>query len=41
MAHHDPDPVVIPERLGRQIAEHAQMAMLTVDAIFWRVMRVK
>src|SRR5208337_4819762 len=34
MAHHDADAVVIGERLGCEIAEHSQMALLTVNAIF-------
>ena len=41
MAHHDADAVVILERFGREIAEHPQMAVLTIEAIFGRVMRVK
>jgi hypothetical protein len=38
MAHHDPDSVIIPQRLRREIAEHPQMAMLTINAIFRGVM---
>jgi hypothetical protein len=41
MAHHDPDAVVILKRLGREIAEHSQMAMLTINAIFRGVMRME
>jgi hypothetical protein len=41
MVHHDPDCVVICERFGREIAEHPQMAMLAVQAIFRRVMGMK
>ncbi len=41
MAHHDANPVIIAQCLGREIAEHSQMAMLTVDAIFRRVMGVE
>jgi hypothetical protein len=37
MAHHDANAVVIGERLGCEIAEHSQMAMLTINAIFRRV----
>jgi hypothetical protein len=38
MAHHDPDPVIIPQRLGCEIAEHSQMAMLAIPTIFRGVM---
>jgi hypothetical protein len=38
LAHHDPDPVIIAQRLGREIAEHSQVAMLAIGAIFGRVM---
>jgi hypothetical protein len=38
MAHHDPDAVIIMQCLGCEIAEHSQMAMLTIDAIFRGVM---
>jgi hypothetical protein len=38
MAHHDPNAVVILKRLGCEIAEHSQMAMLTIYAIFRGVM---
>ncbi len=38
MAHHDPNLVVISQRLRREIAEHPQMAVLAIEAIFRRVM---
>ncbi len=41
VAHHDPDAVKIFERLGREIAKHSQMAMLTIYAIFRGVMGLK
>jgi hypothetical protein len=41
VAHHDPDLVVIGQRLGCEIAEHPQMAVLTIDAIFGGVMGMK
>ena len=41
MAHHDSDPVVIGQRLGCEIAEHPQMAMLAVNTIFRGVMGMK
>jgi hypothetical protein len=34
VTHHDADSVVIPERFGCEIAEHSQMAMLTIQTIF-------
>jgi hypothetical protein len=41
VAHHDPDPVVIPQCLRGEIAEHPEMAVLTINAIFRGVMRVE
>jgi len=41
VAHHDADSVVITQRLRSEIAEHPQMAMLTIDAIFGWVMRME
>jgi hypothetical protein len=41
MTHHDPDAVIVPQSFGREIAEHPQMAMLTIDAIFRGVMRLE
>ena len=41
MAHHDANAVVICKRLGCEIAEHPQMAMLTIKAIFRGVMGMK
>jgi hypothetical protein len=41
MAHHDADLVVVRQRLRREIAEHPQMPVLTIQAIFRRVMRVE
>jgi hypothetical protein len=38
MAHHDADAVVILERFRCEIAEHSQMAMLTINTIFRGVM---
>jgi hypothetical protein len=38
MTHHDPDAVVIGERFGCEIAEHPQMAVLTINTIFRGVM---
>jgi hypothetical protein len=38
MAHHDSNAIVIPERIRREIAEHSQMAMLTINTIFRGVM---
>jgi hypothetical protein len=38
MAHHDADSVVILECLGCEIAEHPQMAVLAIQAIFRWVM---
>jgi hypothetical protein len=38
MAHHDADSVVILKRLGCEIAEHPQMAVLAIHAIFRGVM---
>jgi hypothetical protein len=41
VVHHDTDLVIIGERLGSEIAEHPQMAMLTIHTIFRGVMRMK
>jgi hypothetical protein len=41
MAHHHSDPIVVPQRFGRQIAKHPQMAMLTVNAVFRGMMRME
>jgi hypothetical protein len=41
MAHHDSDSVVIGKRFGCEIAEHPQMAMFTINAIFRGVMGMK
>jgi hypothetical protein len=40
MAHHDADLVVIAQSIGREIAEHTQMAMLAIQAVFRGVMGV-
>jgi len=41
VTHHDPDPVVISQCFRREIAEHPEMTVLTVDAVFRGVMRVE
>jgi N-glycosylase/DNA lyase len=41
MAHHDANLVVVSQRFWREIAEHSQMPVLTIQAIFRRVMRVE
>jgi hypothetical protein len=41
MAHHDADAVIVPQCLWCEIAEHPQMAMLTVYAVFRGAMGVK
>jgi hypothetical protein len=41
VTHHDPNAVIIGERLGGEITEHPQMAMLTINAIFRGVMGMK
>jgi hypothetical protein len=41
MAHHDADAVEILQSFGREIAEHPQMAVLTVETIFRGVMRME
>jgi hypothetical protein len=41
MAHHDPYAIVIGKRFWGEIAEHPQMAMLTIKAIFRGVMGMK
>ncbi len=41
MAHHDADAVIVGEGFGGEIAEHPQMAMFTIHAIFRGVMGMK
>jgi hypothetical protein len=41
MTHHDSNAVVVAQRFRSEIAEHPQMAVLTVNAIFRGVMRVE
>jgi hypothetical protein len=38
MAHHNADSIVVAQCLWREIAEHAQMAMLAIQTIFRGVM---
>ena len=38
MAHHHANAVVVTQRVRCKIAEHSQMAMLTIQTIFRRVM---